>query len=241
MIALITPTGARPKQIQLAAEWMRKQTYKGEVLWVLVDDAVPITTDFIPVDFRENWQIIRCYPRPKWEHGQNTQKRNLLVAVNVIEKYDNIEYIFIIEDDDYYTPDYIDTMISKLKGHVAAGQINTVYFNIGSGTMKIFPNKAHSSLFQTAIHFSQLPMLKRILTNDAGKFIDIRLWKELQNSKINLFNGDNLSIGIKGLPGRAGIGIGHRMKGREMSFELKKQTLKKLIGDGVFHYLELLV
>jgi len=47
MIALITPTGARPKQIRLCAEWMKRQTYNGSVLWIVVDDAIPITVDLI--------------------------------------------------------------------------------------------------------------------------------------------------------------------------------------------------
>ena len=48
MIALITPTGARERQIQLCAQWMKQQTYTGDVTWIIVDEAIPVTDNFIP-------------------------------------------------------------------------------------------------------------------------------------------------------------------------------------------------
>jgi glycosyltransferase involved in cell wall biosynthesis len=230
MIALITPTGARPQQIQLCVEWMKRQIYKGEVLWVVVDDAVPITTDFIQDDFKQNWKVVRCYPRPKWEQGQNTQKRNLLAAVNELEKHDGVDYVFIIEDDDYYTPEYLDKMVRYLKGYDAVGQTKSTYFNVVTGKVKKHSNTRHSSLFQTAIHINKLRTFKDILSSDASTFIDIHLWGALQGSKVHLFNSVDLSIGMKGLPGRDGIGIGHRVKGVSFKYPMKKKALMDLIG-----------
>lgn len=236
MIALITPTGGRPKQIQLAAEWMKRQTYKGEVLWVLVDDAVPITTDFIPDNFRDGWTIVRCYPRPKWDQGQNTQKRNLLVAVNEVMKY-NVDSVFIIEDDDYYFPEYLEKMVMQLKGYYAAGQVRSVYFNVATGRVKRHSNTQHSSLFQTAIHKDAIPLFTDVLLSESDKFVDIALWGKLKSFKTHLFNTIDLSIGIKGLPGRGGIGIGHIVKGVALSEKLRKAALKDLIGvDDMIKY-----
>jgi hypothetical protein len=39
------------------------------------------------------------------------------------------------------------------------------------------------------------------------QFIDCQLWEKVQNK--NLFRENNLAIGIKGMPGRYGIGAGH--------------------------------
>jgi hypothetical protein len=107
-IALITPTGGRPKQIQLCAEFMRKQDYKGKVLWVLVDDVLPNTVDCVDlVDFRKSWQIVKVFPSPVWSVGQNTQARNLLIGIEIVKNHKDVEAVFIIEDDDYYNPQYL--------------------------------------------------------------------------------------------------------------------------------------
>jgi len=39
------------------------------------------------------------------------------------------------------------------------------------------------------------------------KFIDMIFWSRL--TRVNLFKDGNLSVGIKGMPGRYGIGAGH--------------------------------
>lgn len=238
MIALITPTGGRPKQIRLCAEWMKKQTYKGEVLWVLVDDVAPITTDFINDDFKENWKIVRLFPRPRWEEGQNTQKRNLLVGVREVEKYDNVQSVFIIEDDDYYFPYYLEKMVQKLGRYSVAGQVKTLYFNIIDGVLKRHKNTHHSSLFQTAFKIDQLPVFKNVLLSDIDVFIDIHFWNSVGHKRINLFNSTDLSIGIKGLPGRKGIGIGHKVKRNKLEKSQIIQELQSLIGDDYLNYIQ---
>jgi hypothetical protein len=133
MIVLITPTGGRPDQISICSHLMHKQTYQGKVVWIIVDDCIPQTTDFINVDFRENWTIIKIYPIPSWSSGQNTQARNILVGINtLLASYpkEEIEAIFIIEDDDYYKPVYLQRMTEQLKGFDIAGEINTIYYNV---------------------------------------------------------------------------------------------------------------
>jgi len=47
--------------------------------------------------------------------------------------------------------------------------------------------------------------------NSGELFFDIALWRKAKERKANwvLFNGLNLGIGLKGLPGRVGIGGGH--------------------------------
>src|SRR5512141_2168967 len=129
MIALITPTGARPKQIALCAKFMCRQDYTGKVLWVLVDDAEPVSVNQIPLAFRGHWEIRKLYPIPKWKVGMNTQARNLLAGIEYVKQRDDVEAIFIIEDDDYYGPQYLSTMVKKLEGYEIAGQQYTVYYN----------------------------------------------------------------------------------------------------------------
>lgn len=208
MIVLITPTGARPRQIKLCAEYMHRQTYKGQVIWIVVDDAVPSTTSFIRDDFRTGWQIININPHPSWQHGQNTQGRNIRAGIEAIRRVCNIqevEAVFIIEDDDYYKPQYIEVMVDKLRGYDIAGEMLTVYYNVTLHCWLRNANRRWSSLFQTAFHPRIIPVLEQLY---AEKFIDCVLFQALTNK--NLFEAGDLAIGIKGQRGRDGIGAGHR-------------------------------
>jgi hypothetical protein len=236
MIALITPTGGRPKQIELCTKFMKHQDYEGKVLWVIVDDVDPTTISGIPSSFRDNWEIQRVYPEPKWKEGiKNTQSRNLIVGLNIVSKYE-VEAIFIIEDDDYYSPQYLSTMMEKIKDNDVAGQRCTVYYNpIYRGWMRN-ANWKHSSLFQVAFTPKMIPLFETCCLMKRS-FIDMAFFKLLgKDTKVNLFDGKDLAIGIKGLPGRAGIGMGHHAEIR-MTPDPEFVKLKELIGDDYMYYL----
>lgn len=228
MIALITPTGARAKQFMHCRQWMKKQTYTGEVLWIIVDDALPVTTDCVTDEFRENWKIVKLYPRPQWMQGQNTQSRNILAGINYLKQNytkETIQAIFIIEDDDYYKPIYLTEMVKRLGNYEAIGETRTIYYNVIWRRFIANANTIHSSLFQTALSWDGIPALLGSLKD---KFIDARFWRLVKNKY--LFSAGNLAIGIKGLPGRAGIGAGHQ-KNYAMHPDMNLVHLKKLIGN----------
>jgi hypothetical protein len=226
MIVLITPTGGRPAQINLCAHFMKRQTYTGKVTWIIVDDCNPRTTDNIQND-KENWNIIKVYPNPPWGQGQNTQGRNIAEGINTMlsnYKQEEIEGIFIIEDDDYYKPFYLERMTPRFSGYQAIGEKNTVYYNVYFRTSFTHINTGHSSLFQTAFTMESLSKFEDCLNQ---KFIDMAFWTGL--SRVNLFNDGNLSIGIKGMPGRYGIGSGHTRL-RNMPSDYNWEYLTQLIG-----------
>lgn len=233
MLCLITPTGGRPKQFELCVQWMRNQTYKGRVIWIVIDDCLPLTTDILTETFRENWIIIKKHPVPTWTVGMNTQSRNLSVGINVIKAFPKswVEAIFVIEDDDYYKPTYIEETLNRLGSYDVIGQGRTIYYNINQGMFKQHVNMAHSSLFQTCFTIDALPILESCFNN---KFIDIEFFKRSINK--NVFDGQPLSVGIKGLPGRAGIGMGHRM--RSGTLDPTYSMLKELLGDDYKYYVQ---
>lgn len=236
MIALITPTGGRPRQTNLCAKFMKHQDYEGKVLWIIVDDVDPITTDCIPSDFKGDWTICKIFPEPKWHDGiSNTQSRNLIVGLDMVSKYE-VEAIFIIEDDDYYSPQYLSTMMEKMKGFDVAGQMCTVYYNpVFRGWMRN-ANWKHVSLFQVAF----TPKMINLFTTSClmkRAFIDMAFFRLMgKDIKVNLFDGKDLAIGIKGLPGRTGIGMGHRAEVK-MARDPDFAKLKELIGDDYMYYL----
>lgn len=233
-IALITPTGNRPNQFRLCEYFMKRQTYTGEVVWIIIDDGIPVTTDNVKYDFKENWIIIKTYPKPEWRKGQNTQFRNLLSGTHtLLSNYSekDIEAIFMIEDDDYYKPFYLDKMIKRLNRFDIVGEKNCIYYNVLFRGYYIWANVLHASLFQTVISPRVIPILNKACDrplNNASYYIDMQIWGEIRNQ--NLFNDDNLAIGIKGMPGRFGIGSGHDNKLR-MKPDLRMNYLKTLIGE----------
>lgn len=235
MIALITPTGARPQQIALCARLMQRQLYCGPVCWVIVDDAEPSTTDDILPGFRDNWQIIKVRPQPFWQPGQNTQARNLAAGLNALLKnYDraSIEAIYIIEDDDYYKPNYLQEMRKRIEGYTLAGEINTIYYNLRLRRWIVNRNDRWSSLFQTVFTLPALPAFVKCLPD---RFIDYALFLQY-TGKVNLFRANNLAIGIKGQPGRAGIGAGHGFIAHMLA-DPDGDKLRELIGEDAKLYI----
>ena len=242
MIALITPTGERPNQIKSCASFMKRQTYKGDVLWIVVDDGKESSVSFLDtMVFPENWKIEVILPNPKWEPGQNTQSRNLKEGIDFIKGRTDITNIYIIEDDDFYFPNYLEVMEQKMQGFIAASEINTIYFNTKTLNPIYNSNSRHGSLFQTAFKFELISEFQKILASHP-KFIDIQFWKLLPANKVNLFSLNSpLSIGIKGLPGRPGIGGGHKHNVYDIPTGDKKaekiKLLKTLIGLDYLLYL----
>jgi len=228
MIALITPTGARPDQIRLCSKFMKAQTIK-DVVWIIVDDALPRSTDFIKEDFKEGWTIEKIYPEPFWQFGQNTQGRNIAAAMQRVKEL-NPDAIFIIEDDDYYSPTYIEKMLVKLQGYDLAGERNTIYYNVRLRRWCRNGNALWSSLFQTAFTMAVVPVFEKLY---GEKFIDLELFKNIRNK--NLFNDGDYGIGIKGQPGRAGIGAGHGWI-RNMIPDPDMSKLREFIGEDYKYY-----
>jgi glycosyltransferase involved in cell wall biosynthesis len=233
MIYLITPTGSRPAQIRHCADWMRNQTYKGEVTWIIIDDCLPLTTDFITEDFREKWKIIKRYPKPAWQNGMNTQARNISDGINLISHYvTEDDIIFIIEDDDYYKPVYLERMIERMGEFKIIGETNTIYYNVITRRFADNCNKQHASLFQIAFKPSMIPLF---VQSFKAKFIDCTFFSVINESLVNLFHDGTLAVGIKGLPGRGGIGAGHS-SGFMANNDTNLRFLKNLIGEDAEKY-----
>lgn len=230
MIVLITPTGERPIGFTLCSQWMRQQTYEGDVTWIIVDDGNPQSTNNVREDFRDNWTIIKVYPKPSWQKGQNTQARNIAAGIKILKTIKDVEAIFIIEDDDYYRPRYLDRMMENLGNYSVIGERNTIYYNVQYRRFVTNPNTIHASLFQTAFKLELLPLFEECLPN---KFIDSVFWQRATNKFI--FYENDLAIGIKGLPGRGGIGAGHN-KNFVMRDDRNLIYLRSLIGEDYKNY-----
>lgn len=179
---------------------MAKQDFAGPVRWLIVDDgpeAQPITFE------RPGWTLQVLRPEPYWQPGQNTQARNLLAGLAELGADDRV---VIIEDDDWYAADWLTTVDRELQHAELVGEHRARYYNVMLKRGRQLQNVHHASLCCTALRDGALDTLRQVC-RASPKFIDMQLWKQHRSRR--LFGGHRV-VGIKGLPGRGGIGMGHQ-------------------------------
>lgn len=222
-ITIITPTGGRPECFALCEFMMNRQDYAGPVQWLLIDDCVPQTIMTMGQDL--------INPLPVWQPGQNTQARNLLLAIPKVKH----DIVLLMEDDDYFRLDYLSLMSRRF--HSArtflVGEGNSHYYHPVNRQYKIFHNPRHSSLCATGIRADHLHMLTAVCEQfPHGGILDIPLWRRAGNNPgavIHPYSG--ACIGIKGLPGRPGITGAHREQVRGWFADPDCTMLRSWIGD----------
>lgn len=221
MITLITATGARPECFKLCEDYMRRQTELAHAIqWLVVDDAVP------PAAITMGQEYIRG---PKiWQPGYNTQRLNLDAAISKVRG----DYVFVIEDDDWYAPNYLESMIALLQTYDVVGEAEATYYHIKHGCYKEMLNYKHASLCSTGFKRSVLPLFEEAV-NSGEIYIDITFWDLIRGRHVKhaLLCGTTPNVvGLKGLPGRAGIGVGHKPEGF-VSDTANHSKLQQLIGE----------
>lgn len=196
-ITLITCTGDRQEAFNLCERWIKAQTYSGRIQWIVVDDGV---TPTITTMEQEVYHRIGLPSDPA-----HTLIPNLRVALPHVRG----KKIFLIEDDDYYTSNYIVTYLSEFQNFQLIGASNSRYYNPVERKWIQYSNDEHASLCQTAFDSSLLPIFKELCEDD-DPIIDIRFFKVVNKRQKHLFNRDvPVCVGIKGMPGRKGIYSGH--------------------------------
>jgi hypothetical protein len=125
---------------------------------------------------------------------------------------------------------------SRLDNFYIVGEAKAKYYNIKHKCYKICGNVNTASLCQTAFRSDLLTTFYTCCLKRDSSFIDSRLWNKSTLGKKCVFqDGRALCVGIKGMPGRNGIGMGHRMGGKKKHYTMQVdstwQILKKWIGE----------
>lgn len=201
MITVLTPTGDRHRAFKTCVAQMRMQTYNEPVRWVIVDDGQEET----PIPDVCGWQIVRLRPKPLWQPGQNTHARNLLAGLERVT-----DRVVMVEDDDEYATWWLEACDARLDDHDLVGECLSLYRNKQSGTVRHMGNREHASMCSTALKGAAIDKLREICRRQA-KGLDMALWKEFTGTKCIYEPEPRGVTGIKGWPGRAGIGVGHRI------------------------------
>lgn len=185
---------------QRCVRHVQRQKYLGSIQWVIVDDGwthveKPMLRELDEVT------LIQLTARPR----EITLVRNLLAALDAVK----FDLILIVEDDDWYSDQYVHGMSEILRDHDMAGCSESRYYHVPSRRYRILKHPGRSSLCHTGFRRSQLPRLREICEKARNPFVDVPFWEETMRVP-GCLRRDPLCIGIKGMPGRDGIGVGHR-------------------------------
>jgi len=222
-LTLITPTSGRPEPFMLCEKWVSRalQHYPGsDFQWIVVDDGIT------PAQCTLGQQHIRLAPV---DNPKESFRRNLLTALQNVEH----EVILFIEDDDWYAEQYLATMYKWLTGDIKiAGEAMARYYFLPTQRYHYCRNSEHASLCQTGIRSCFIPWLTNYLQkNSHSPYIDIALWREAKRRKNYLLSPQStLCVGLKGLPGKTGIGMGHRLS-RSHQHDPEGKVLRQWIGE----------
>ena len=224
-ISVITPTAGRPLGMTMCEKYIARQTVQPDE-WIVADGGeVP---DPLTMGQKRIWN-------PSAPGYMN-------FAINVLNALDAVTgtMVIVIENDDWYAPDHIEQCIKGLATQSAYGCPTLRYFNVAHRCYVEMMNRG-SALCQTAFRRELIPAMRQAAEQSmaARDFtIDGRFWAPRQR----LATGPQTVIGIKGLPGTAGLGIGHRPKssrGKLWRADPELSMLRKWIGDDADAYVDL--
>lgn len=202
MLHVLTPTGGRPEGLGLLGQYLAEQTWRGPVRWIVVDDCDPATGSFA-TDCGVEVEVVR--PAWRWTEGQNTQAASMAAG---LARVPHDATLLVMEDDDAYLPAHIETLVDALlDGMELVGERTARYYNVATMRWKVIPSSRHASLAATACRGAALQLLRAVCAAGSRR-IDLDLWYGFVGHRA-LVDAANV-VGIKGLPGRGGIGVGHR-------------------------------
>ena len=138
-------------------------------------------------------------------------------------KADGFEFVFIVEDDDFFPADYFDNL--NLLNTDFIGDQSTIYYHLKFRAYQDWEHENRASLFTTGFRISSL--FEFVWPDDNERFLDVSLWRyATQNKKIRIQWRKTGAIGIKHGIGLCG-GKGHIQRGKyqDQSFEWLKNRV----------------
>ena len=218
-ITLITPTCDQPTGIALCEQYMARQTM-GFDQWIVADDGIE------PAKLTMGQTHI---VRQREHEGGRSLAGNILAALPHVAG----DIVLVIEHDDWYAPDHIATCVEQLRGVMACGSVWQRYYNVEHQCWIVMRNIG-SALCNTAFRRELIPAMQAAAFGAfrTGKYsVDRMFWDSIAEQDWRLHEVDTV-VGIKGLPGRAGLGLGHRPdKSRRWIYDSGEKLREWIGGD----------
>jgi glycosyltransferase involved in cell wall biosynthesis len=200
---------------------MRQQSYTGPVQWIVVDDGETPTTCTMSQEYIRE-QPIKAH----------SLCRNMRAAIPRI----NGDVVLIIEDDDYYHPHYVSTMVGRLQHADLVGEFGAKYYYIRHNKWRHRHDREnHASLCRTGITRAVIPTLAECSIGNHPS-IDLRLWSDWKGSTLwwkDIDGTQSLCVGIKGVKGRQSCGW---KPVRDAQRDQDREILRRWIGEDARHY-----
>lgn len=223
-ISVVTPTCDRPIGMRVLEARMRAQTRRPDE-WIVADGGeTPATCAMGQTHIHD----------ARFPPGAANFCHNLLNGLNAASG----ELVVFCEDDDWYAPTHLATIeaLALTGARLLGSEPVQRYYNVAQRRYLLLDNIG-ASLCQTAFVRELAPDFRGVV-NDCmarGSFgVDTTFWRSVPRSQW-AFTGERTVVGIKGLPGRRGLGIGHRPDGRwKADPDLAK--LREWIGDDAESY-----
>lgn len=202
-ITIITTTRNRPLAFSMLEQWVARQTLKPK-RWLVINDG---TEDYT---YTMGQEVVRREPQEGEPHSLNA---NWLAALKRLKK---TEWVFVMEDDDYYHPAYLETVSKRCAEADLVGVSYDLYWNLATRKFRRMYNMIHASLAATAFN-SKLYGLVKEAALAGSVFLDMHIWAAWEGSSYLMDNkapdGKPLHVGMKCMPGEPGLGIGHQPDG----------------------------
>ncbi len=228
-LTLLTPTCDQPIGLAFVEADIRRQTIWGTrpIQWIVVDDGI------VPADLTLSQTHLRRTREPDCQPAQSFC-RNLLHGLPYVQG----DILAVIEHDDFLEPGHLAMLLEQLDGGaLIAGDDKQRYYNVGLRRWRLMDNVG-SSLCQTGMKRSVIPLFESALRGclDRNKYgVDRALWESVPREQWALKHTAQV-VGIKGLPGRPGLGMGHRPHGSGWQDDPDLAQLRRWIGAEADRY-----
>jgi glycosyltransferase involved in cell wall biosynthesis len=225
-ISVITPTADQPLGMALAEQYMARQTLQPDE-WIVADDGVEHAKLTLG---QTHLKLPRLY------EGGRSLANNILEALPEVTG----DVIVIWEHDDWYARDHIETSLKTLGKHLATGSSGQRYYNVQHRMYLSLVNRG-SALCNTTLRYEAVGYLRKAalqVLEHGGIGVDRLFWDAVPPGLRNVHKV-NTMVGIKGLPGRLGLGVGHRPKiqsRRRWRVDMGSTVLKLWVGQDYLNY-----
>lgn len=193
MLTLVTPTGDRPEAFAMCERWIAQQRLQPDH-WIVVDDGSA------PTRCTMGQTVIRRSPTTA-----HSLTANLTAGLAKL----TTDMVAVIEDDDYYDPDYLSAVTHELASAEIVGEAHSCYYHVRAQRWMRHGNEQHASLCATAFRTSLVPVVVDLCEPEQDPFVDIRLWRHSGRRGTVVVREKPLVVGMKGLPGRPGTIAAH--------------------------------
>lgn len=220
-ITLLTPTNNRPKCFSQLEKYIAHQDYTGQLQWIVCCDGNAKDYHF------SKGQKVLCRDPSQDQHPSICE--NMLAMIPHVEG----EYVFIVEDDDMYSPCYLSQQITFLEKYDMVGLVPALYYHVPARKYRIMDNTSHTALACTGFRRSIIETVEWCC-KQGTHFIDTLLWARPNINKTLVQSNlqQPIYVGLKGIE-QQGYGFGHDPNRGKGDYTLKvfKQWLGKYWRD----------